>query len=65
MIELKNVTYKIDEGGQDKIILDDISCVFENNCLIAITGHNGSGKSTLTKLIMMHLKNCSCHQMKI
>lgn len=59
MIELKNVTYKIGEKAQEKIILDDISCVFDDNCLIAITGHNGSGKSTLTKLIMGIVKPTS------
>lgn len=52
MLELKNVSYKITEQGKEKKILDNISCVFEDNCVVAITGHNGSGKSTLTKLIM-------------
>ena len=52
MLELKNITYKVEELGQEKIILDDISCVFEDNCVTAITGHNGSGKSTITKIIM-------------
>lgn len=52
MLELKNITYKVEEQGQEKIILDDVSCVFENRCITAITGHNGSGKSTLTKIIM-------------
>ena len=52
MLELKNVSYKIVEQGQERVILDDISCIFDNNCLTAITGHNGSGKSTLTKIVM-------------
>lgn len=52
MIELKNVSYRVNESGVDKVILDDISCVFADNDIVAITGHNGSGKSTLTKLIM-------------
>ncbi len=52
MLELKNITYKIVEHGKEKVILDDISCVFDDKCLTAITGHNGSGKSTLTKIIM-------------
>lgn len=52
MLELKNINFIVEEQGQEKIILDNISCSFEDNCLIAITGHNGSGKSTLTKLIM-------------
>lgn len=52
MIELKNISYKIIEQGQEKIILDNISCVFEDDNVVAITGQNGSGKSTLTKIIM-------------
>ena len=52
MLELKNITYKVKEQGQEKLILDNVSCSFEDNCLVAITGHNGSGKSTLTKIIM-------------
>ena len=52
MLELKNVSYKIVEQGQEKTILDGISCTFADNCLTAITGHNGSGKSTLTKIVM-------------
>ncbi len=59
MLELRNVTYKIFENGQEKIVLDDISCVFESNKIIAITGHNGSGKSTLTKMIMGIVKPTS------
>lgn len=52
MIELKNITYKVKEQGKEKLILDDVSCVFDDDSVVAITGHNGSGKSTLTKLIM-------------
>lgn len=52
MIELKNISYKVEELGKEKIILDNISCVFDDGCFVAITGHNGSGKSTLTKIIM-------------
>ena len=59
MIELKNITYKINEQGQEKIILDDVSCIFDDDCVVAITGHNGSGKSTLTKIIMGIVKPTS------
>lgn len=52
MIRLENITYKIQDGVQEKVILDDVSCVFDDKCLTAITGHNGSGKSTLTKIIL-------------
>ncbi len=59
MIELKNITFKVNESGQEKVILDNVSCTFEDNCLMAITGHNGSGKSTLTKLVIGIIKPSS------
>lgn len=59
MIELKNITYKILDRGTEKVILNNVSCVFEDNCITAITGHNGSGKSTLTKIIMGLIKPTS------
>lgn len=59
MIELKNISYIIEENGIKKAILDDISCVFEDNMFVAITGHNGSGKSTLTKVLMGIVKPTS------
>lgn len=52
MIELKNITYVVNENGKQKTILKNVSCVFKDKCVTAITGHNGSGKSTLTKIIM-------------
>ncbi len=55
MLELKNISYKIN----DKVILDNISLKFEAGNIIAITGHNGSGKSTLTKIIMGIIKQTS------
>lgn len=52
MIELINVTYIVEDKGNKKVILDNISINFEDNCVTAITGQNGSGKSTLTKIII-------------
>ena len=52
MIELKNISYAVEEKGVKKTILDNISCAFDDGEFVAITGHNGSGKSTLTKIIM-------------
>lgn len=52
MLELKNVSYIIEENNQKKTILKDISICFPKNKRIVITGQNGSGKSTLIKLIM-------------
>lgn len=59
MLELKNITYKVNELEHEKIILNNISCVFEDDMIVAITGHNGSGKSTLTKIIMGIIKPTS------
>ena len=56
MLELKNVSYKILQNGQEKTILDDVSCVINTGDFVAITGQNGSGKSTLTKAIMGIIK---------
>lgn len=52
MLEVKNITYIVENGKGKKTILDNFSYTFKDNCITAITGHNGSGKSTLTKIIM-------------
>ena len=52
MLELKNVTYEINEQGNKRKVLDNVSCSFLSGEFVAVTGHNGSGKSTLTKVIM-------------
>lgn len=59
MIELKNISYIIKDGNNEKVILNNISCIFEDKTFTAITGHNGSGKSTLTKIIMGLIKPTS------
>ncbi len=50
MLELKNVCYTVEENGEKRRILDDISLT-ANERFVAITGPNGSGKSTLAKMI--------------
>ncbi len=47
MLELKNITYKI-EG---KTILKNINLHFEDDKIYALTGQNGSGKSSIAKII--------------
>ncbi len=59
MLELKNISFIVEEGKQEKIILKDISCSFLDGDFVAITGHNGSGKSTLVKIIMGIIKPSS------
>lgn len=51
MLELKNVTFTVEENGKEKTIISDLSYNFEDNKLTVITGPNGGGKSTLAKLI--------------
>ena len=59
MLELKNITYKVKDNGVEKIILNNVSCIFEDSTLTAITGHNWIGKSTLTKIVMGLIKPTS------
>lgn len=51
MLELKNVTFKVNINGQEKEILKDINLKFDDKKFVVITGHNGSGKSTLARII--------------
>ncbi|MCD8021272.1 MAG: Flp pilus assembly complex ATPase component TadA, partial [Clostridiales bacterium] len=50
MLELKNVSYMVDEDSQQKEILNNINLKIGKG-FIAVTGPNGGGKSTLAKII--------------
>lgn len=52
MLEIKNLSYSIDENSKKKEILKNISLTLHDNETLVITGANGAGKSTLLKLIM-------------
>ena len=52
MLEIKNMTYEIQDNGQTRTILDDVRLQIEKGKILVITGPNGSGKSTLAKLLM-------------
>lgn len=52
MLELKNITYEVEENGAVRRILDDVSLTVEDRRFVVITGPNGGGKSTLAKIIM-------------
>ena len=52
MLELKNITYTVDDGGEKRSIIRDLSLVIPDDRFIVITGPNGGGKSTLARLIM-------------
>ena len=51
MLELKNITFTVNNDGAEKEILHDLNLTVEDRKLLVITGPNGSGKSTLAKLI--------------
>jgi len=52
MLELKNITFTVDDNGEQKTIIKDLSLTIENGRFVVITGPNGSGKSTLARIIM-------------
>ena len=52
MLELKNLSFSVEDGGVQKEILHDLSLSIDNGRFVVITGPNGSGKSTLARLIM-------------
>lgn len=52
MLELKNISYTVDNGTEKIDIIQDISLSIDDQSFVVITGPNGGGKSTLAKLIM-------------
>ena len=50
MLELRNITYEVDDNNENKEILKNVSVTIDDN-FVAITGTNGGGKSTLAKMI--------------
>lgn len=51
MLEIKNLSFAVDDETAEKEIIKDISLTIPDGKLIVITGPNGGGKSTLAKLI--------------
>lgn len=51
MLELKNISFSVEENGKTLDILKDINLTIDDNKFVAITGPNGGGKSTLAKII--------------
>ena len=52
MLELKNISFGVDDEEGKKEIIKDVSFTVEDGKFAVITGPNGGGKSTLAKLIM-------------
>ena len=51
MLELKNISFSVDDDGKQVEILNDLSLKLDSQKFILITGPNGGGKSTLAKII--------------
>ncbi len=51
MLELKNISYEVDDEGGHVGILKDVSLALPSDRFVVITGPNGGGKSTLAKVI--------------
>ncbi|MCR4614695.1 MAG: ATP-binding cassette domain-containing protein [Clostridiales bacterium] len=52
MLELKNISFTVDNSDGALEIIDDVSLTVDEGKFTVITGPNGGGKSTLAKLIM-------------
>ncbi len=52
MLELINLSFRVDDEGEKKEILNNVSLTLEDGKFLVITGPNGGGKSTLAKIIM-------------
>lgn len=52
MLELKNVSFRVDGQKGTLEIIDNINLTINDDDFVVITGPNGGGKSTLAKLIM-------------
>ncbi len=51
MLELKHISFSVNEEGKTVDILRDIDLTLDDRSFIVITGPNGSGKSTLARII--------------
>ena len=52
MLELKNISFGVEDDGQSKEIVRDITLTIPDEKMVVVTGPNGGGKSTLARLIM-------------
>lgn len=50
VLQLENVSYHYAES--DKMVLENLSYIFENGKVYSIVGRSGAGKTTLLSLLM-------------
>ncbi|MBQ3391886.1 MAG: ATP-binding cassette domain-containing protein [Lachnospiraceae bacterium] len=51
MLEVKNISFGVEEDNQQVEIIRDISLTIPDDKMVVVTGPNGGGKSTLARLI--------------
>ncbi len=51
MLELRNISVEIDDGGEPKRLLDEVTAHYSPGLFCAVIGPSGCGKSTLIKTI--------------
>ena len=62
MLELKGLSYQVEDNGAQTDILRGIDLTIDNNKFVVITGPNGGGKTTLAKAIMGLVPATGHHQ---
>lgn len=51
MLELRNISFEVQEEKEQREIIHNLDLTIEDNEFVVITGPNGGGKSTLAKII--------------
>ena len=51
ILAIEGLSYKYQNGGESRKVLDDINAEFESGKMYAIVGESGSGKTTLLSLL--------------
>ncbi len=51
MLELKNISFDVDDEDGTKEIIRDVSLKIDDHKFVVVTGPNGGGKSTIARLI--------------